>query len=164
MEKTKLLNSAPELRVERWIDSAGEDRAPLTLNELGADLKVIYCFQHWCPGCHSSGFPTLTRLVNALEPHGVGFAVVQTVFEGFEENTFDRLRETQKRYGLQIPFGHDVVDGQYPTIMQDYKTQGTPWFILIDANREVVFSDFRLDGDRLIGSFRDHVSATVAGE
>jgi len=144
-----MANKAHELRVERWIDGAGNDRAPVTLDELGTRLKVIYCFQHWCPGCHSTGFPTLQRLVHALAPEGVGFAVVQTVFEGFETNTFDRLRETQKRYDLKIPFGHDAPDGQYPTIMQDYQTGGTPWFIVIDADREVVFSGFHLDSDRL---------------
>ena len=142
--------TAPELRVEQWIDDVGEPMAPLTLDSLGTGLKVIYCFQHWCPGCHSAGFPTLQQLVSALEPHGVGFAVVQTVFEGFETNTFERLRETQKQYDLKIPFGHDANEGQLSTVMQDYQTQGTPWFVLINSEREVVFSDFHLDGERLI--------------
>ncbi len=143
-------NQAPELRVAKWIDGAGAARTPLTLDELGANLKVIYCFQHWCPGCHSAGFPTLQRLVPALKPHGVGFAVVQTVFEGFEENTFERLRDTQQRYQLDLPFGHDAVVGGVPTIMEDYRTRGTPWFIIIDATGDIVFSDFHLDADRLI--------------
>ncbi|WP_208753128.1 hypothetical protein [Bradyrhizobium genosp. SA-3] len=34
----------------------------------------------------------------------------QTVFEGSEANTFDRLRENQRRYGLHVPFGHAVAD------------------------------------------------------
>lgn len=143
-------NQAPELRVAQWIDGAGNSMTPLTLEQLGTNLKVIYCFQHWCPGCHSAGFPTLKRLVHLLEPHAVGFAVVQTVFEGFEQNTFERLRETQQRYDLDLPFGHDVVEGRYPTIMEDYQTRGTPWFILIDAKGAIVFSDFHLDADRLI--------------
>ena len=143
-------NHAPELRVAQWIDAAGESMPPLTLAQLGTNLKVIYCFQHWCPGCHSAGFPTLQRLVPALEPLGAGFAVVQTVFEGFEENTFDRLRETQLRYQLDLPFGHDAIAGRHPTIMQDYQTRGTPWFILINLEGEIIFSDFTLNADRLI--------------
>ncbi|HPF28120.1 MAG TPA: TlpA family protein disulfide reductase [Steroidobacteraceae bacterium] len=141
---------APELRVARWIDGDGSPRAPLTLAELGTSVKVLYCFQHWCQGCHSVGFPTLLRLVPALEPRGVGFAVVQTVFEGFEENTFERLRETQARYQLHLPFGHDAVPEQQPTVMEDYQTGGTPWFILIDPTGELLFSDFHVDADRLI--------------
>ena len=57
---------APELRVPYWIDGDGHERAPLTLAELGDGYKVIYCFQHWCPGCHSRGFPTLKKLVKEL--------------------------------------------------------------------------------------------------
>ncbi len=147
---------APELRVPQWIDAQGLARAPLTLAELGDGFKVIYCFQHWCAGCHSHGFPALVKLVGALSgaDFGFGFAVVQTVFEGAEANTFDRLRETQLRYGLQLPFGHDPPAGShgamFPTVMQDYGTGGTPWFIVISPAGEVVFSDFQLDADRLI--------------
>ena len=140
----------PELRVAKWIDGAGDTRAPLKLDELGSNLKILYCFQHWCQGCHSAGFPTLQRLVSALKPHGVGFAVVQTVFEGFEQNTFERLRETQLRYELDLPFGHDAVAGETPTIMEDYHTGGTPWFIVIDRTGNIVFNDFHLDAERLI--------------
>ena len=149
---------ASELRVPQWIDAQGLTRAPLTLAELGAGFKVIYCFQHWCAGCHSHGFPTLVKLVGALSgaDHGCGcrFAVVQTVFEGFEVNTFDRLRETQLRYGLKLPFGHDQPAASQgtgvSTVMQDYGTGGTPWFIVINPAGEVVFCDFQLDVVRLI--------------
>jgi hypothetical protein len=148
---------APELRVAQWIDAQGQARAPLTLAALGDGFKVIYCFQHWCAGCHSHGFPALVKLVGALSGPDIdfGFAVVQTVFEGAEANTFERLRETQLRYGLELPFGHDspaASDGaaMVPTVMQDYGTGGTPWFIVISPAGEVVFSDFQLDAERLI--------------
>ena len=147
-ESTSFL--APELRVDHWIDADGEPRAPLKLADLGDGFKVIYCFQHWCPGCHSDGFPTLRRLVDKLSSRGFGFAVVQTVFEGADVNTEQRLRETQLRYDLAIPFGHDAAVGRYPSVMSDYQTHGTPWFIVIDPNGNVIFSDFRLDGDSLI--------------
>ncbi len=151
---------APELRVAQWIDAQGQARAPLTLAQLGDGFKVIYCFQHWCAGCHSHGFPALVKLVGALSGEdfgfGFGFAVVQTVFEGAEANTFERLRETQLRYGLELPFGHDPPAASHgaviPTVMQDYGTGGTPWFIVINPAGEVVFSDFQLDADRLIDS------------
>jgi len=141
---------APELRVAHWIDGEGNPRAPLKLADLGPGHKVIYCFQHWCPGCHASGFPTLKRLVEALDGKGVGFAVVQTVFEGAEENTVERLRETQTRYSLKIPFGHDGGVGEQPSIMSDYRTGGTPWFIVIDPSGQVIHSNFRVDAEAVI--------------
>ena len=85
-------------------------------------------FQHWCPGCHSHGFPTPQKLIKALGDRGFAFAAVQTVFEGAESNTFERLRETQLRYGLNIPFGHDPAIGRASSLMADYGTRGTPWF------------------------------------
>ena len=58
--------NTPELRVAQWIDAHGLAWAPLRLAELGDGFKVIRCFQHWCAGCHSSGFPALVKLVGAL--------------------------------------------------------------------------------------------------
>ena len=141
---------APELRVPYWIDEEGNPREPLKLSDLGTGYKVLYCFQHWCPGCHATGFPTLKRLIDALRGRGFGFAVVQTVFEGAEENTPQRLQETQSRYSLEVPFGHDTGEGDQPTIMADYRTGGTPWFIVIDPSGRIIHSDFRVDADAVI--------------
>lgn len=154
---------APELRVPYWIDGKGQKRAPLKLAELGSGYKIIYCFQAWCPGCHSRGFPTLKKLVESLSDKGFGIAVVQTVFEGEAENTRDKLREVQKKYDLRIPFGHDPKDGTYPSVMEDYRSGGTPSFILIDPKGEVIFNDFGLDTDKLINTHSgDDASVSAA--
>lgn len=153
MSRSQCIQQAPELRVPLWIDGQGRSLAPLKLSDLGEGFKVIFCFQHWCPGCHSHGFPTLQRLVKALSSHGFSFAAVQTVFEGAETNTFERLRETQLRYGLDIPFGHDPSLGQGSSLMKDFDTQGTPWFLVIDPLGEILLSDFQLDERSLIGAF-----------
>lgn len=151
---------APELRVSYWIDGQGNRIDPVSLADLGDGYKIIYCFQHWCPGCHSRGFPTLKRLVDELSDKGFGFAIVQTVFEGAEQNTAEKLRETQLHYGLDLPFGHDLPPAgeRYPTVMEDYRSAGTPWFIVIDPRGEVIFNDFRLDADRLIAALEDEQS------
>ncbi len=93
--------------------------------------------------------------MDELSDKGFGFAVVQTVFEGAETNTSERLRETQLRYALKLPFGHDPApEGEnYPTVMADYHTRGTPWFIVINPQGEVFFNDFRLDADRFLTAF-----------
>lgn len=151
MQRSATTNvQAPELRVQHWIDGEGQPRAPLKLADLGSGYKVIYCFQHWCPGCHTSGFPVLQKLVDTLSTRGVGFAVVQTVFEGAEVNTPDRLRETQLRYRLKVPFGHDVAVDRFPIVMRDFHTGGTPWFIVIDPAGCIVHSDFHIDVNRVI--------------
>jgi hypothetical protein len=94
----------------------------------------------------------LKKLHAALKDKNFGFAVVQTVFEGDEHNTSDKLREMQVKYELPIPFGHDPTDGRYPTVMEDYRTAGTPWFIVIAPSGEVIYNDFRLDADRFLAA------------
>lgn len=143
---------APELRVERWIGKAGEALdSPLRLSDLGTGMKVLFAFQHWCSGCHSHGFPTLQRLHSTLSVRGVGFAAIQTVFEGEHENTFVKLRQNQLAYGLPIAFGHDPIGAgsRSPSFMEDYRTRGTPWFAVIDGDGRLLFSDFHLDADGL---------------
>lgn len=143
---------APELRVQKWIGEDGGSIAPLKLLDVGIGPKILFAFQHWCHGCHLHGFPTLQRLHDTLSSKGVGFAVIQTVFEGAHENTFDKLRVNQVRYGLPIAFGHDEppAGATLPTFMEDYRTRGTPWFTVMDAGGHIVFSDFHLDADQLV--------------
>ena len=120
---------APELRVQRWIgEDGGISVAPLKLSDLGTGPKILFAFQHWCRGCHAHGFPTLQRLHGALSSKGVGFAVIQTVFEGAHEITFDKLRVNQLKYELPVPYGHDEppTGATLPTFMEDYRTRGTP--------------------------------------
>ena len=144
---------APELRVQKWISAdGGSVVVPLKLSDVGTGPKILFAFQHWCNGCHLHGFPTLQRLHGALSSKGVGFAVIQTVFEGAQENTFEKLRVNQLKYELPVPFGQDDPPdgGTLPTFMEDYSTRGTPWFSVIDAAGRIAFSDFHLDADRLV--------------
>lgn len=155
MALSELHNKAQELRVNDWIDADGRPMdKPIRLADLGTGYKVIFCFQDWCAGCHSHGFPTLKLLKEALTDKGFGFAVIQTVFEGAEANTFDKLRLNQERYGLAIPFGHDQPpEGEhYSTFMADYHSGGTPWFTIIDPEGDIVYADFRLDARRLLAA------------
>ena len=152
MQFGEIHKTAPELRVSEWIDEDGNARGPLQLSDLGDGYKIIFCFQHWCPGCHSRGFPTLKYLSDNLRDKGFGFAVIQTVFEGSDVNTIDKLHVNQEQYGLKMPFGQDVTaDGEdYPSFMADYRSAGTPWFTVIDPQGKVVSADFRIDARRFI--------------
>ena len=139
---------APELEVTQWIDANGHPTDPIRLSDFKDKFKVVYCFQAWCPGCHSNGFPALKEMVDKLSGNDkIVFLVIQTVFEGHDENTYDKLAITQKQYGLKIPFGHDAGDGDtghISKVMMNFGTGGTPWFILIDQQDTVVFADFNL--------------------
>lgn len=155
MQFGSLNRPAHELRVGAWIDADGNPmEKPLKLADLGVGYKIIYCFQHWCQGCHSRGFPTLKYLDDNLKDKGFNFAVIQTVFEGSEVNTFDKLRVNQEQYSLKIPFGHDVAsEGErHPSFMEDYASGGTPWFTVIDPHGDVVYADFRIDPARFMNA------------
>ena len=144
---------APEFDVKDWVDANGNKTEPIKLSDLNGKFKVVYCFQSWCPGCHSVGLPNLQKMVKALEGNEkVVFLAVQTVFEGHEANTYEKMVETQKKYDLKIPFGHDAGDDgkSRSNIMTNYKTGGTPWFILVDQYNNVVFADFHLNVDAAI--------------
>lgn len=73
---------APDLGVTRWVDASGQLLAEFDLAQTPGRYKLLFCFQHACSGCHSSGFPALKRVVEALgDTDIVSIAVVQTVFE-----------------------------------------------------------------------------------
>ena len=148
-DNTKVFK-APELNVIQWIDADGRKTETIKLSDYKGKFKIVYCFQSWCPGCHSKGLPDLKKMVNALKDNdAITFLAVQTVFEGYDSNTFEKMVETQKKYELEIPFGHDAGDDgkSRSNIMTNYQTGGTPWFLFIDTHDNVVFSDFHLDPD-----------------
>ena len=144
----------PELNVPIWIDEEGNDREPIALSDYEGKFKVIYCFQAWCPGCHSRGLPSLQKMTAALKDSDkVAFFAIQTVFEGRGANTLDRMKEIQKEYDLKIPFGHDTGEEtkrKRSIVMQNYRTGGTPWFIFINEEGTVVFNDYHLDTEKAI--------------
>jgi hypothetical protein len=97
-------------------------------------------------------------LAAELRDKGVGLAAIQTVFEGLDVNTFDRLRKNQQRYELRVPFGHAVGNpasaGAVPAIMEAYRSGGTPWFVVIAPDGRVIIDGFRIDAESLIQTLR----------
>ena len=155
---------APELNVEYWIGGNGEP-ADFSIAASAGKWVFLKCFQNWCPGCHSSGFPTLKAFADEFHDHPkVAIAAIQTVFEGFRTNTREAVRELQLRYDLPIVMGHDpggqtAEDGDHrPQTMVQYRTGGTPWIILIDPTGTVVFNDFRINRTRLIEFIHEQVA------
>lgn len=137
---------APELGVDTWFNvPVGKSRVELA--DYAGQCIYLYCFQSWCPGCHSHGFPTMLRMMElfADEPK-LSFLTVQTVFEGFGTNTLEAAREVARKYSLDIPVGHDPgPDSSGSVLMPRYRTGGTPWTIVIDSAGKVRFNGFQAD-------------------
>ncbi len=149
---------APEIQAQ-WIDANGEPGS-FSIAEQRRRFIYLYFFQAWCDGCHRYGFPALQQLLAEFGDHpDIRFAAVQTVFEGFEENTPGKVAELQQQYGLTIPMGHDAGDPNghpHSAIMQHYRTGGTPWVVIIDPNRKVLYNDFHVDPQATANYFRKH--------
>ena len=85
--------------------------------------------------------------------------IVQTVFEGFGTNTTDAAKKIVKRYNLEsIPVGQSGTKKVESKIMEDYKTRGTPWTIIIGRDGKVKYNDFHIKPEtakKLVKSLRD---------
>jgi len=158
---------APALQVDEWTGADGKKLDAPRLVDHRGKLIYLYCFQSWCPGCHSSGFPALAKLSDTFKDNeNIVFLAVQTVFEGHAVNTAAKIPEIRKKYGLQIPIGHDPgtkASGNVSTVMRSYRTGGTPWTILIDPEGTVIFNHFHIDTDRAIHDIRQLLEKAGTG-
>lgn len=137
---------APNWDIAYWIDGQGAE-TQVNLSDYNNKVVYLLAFQSWCPGCHSKGFPTLKAIKDKYkDQQDVEFLVVQTVFEGHGSNTVEKLKSTQKKYELDIPFGHDPgTHSTYPDLMTKYQTGGTPWVIIIDKEGVIRYSHFHIE-------------------
>ena len=94
------------------------------------------------------GFPTLQKLTQAFKNvDQVKFFAVQTVFEGYDYNSQDKLRKNQLEWDLKIPMAHAAGNPQtheIPEIMRRYRSGGTPWKVVIDPQGKVVYNHFHI--------------------
>jgi len=152
---------APELNAQFWLDGSGE-KSEFSMTAQRGKWVYLKCWQSWCPGCHSHGFPTLQKITDAFAGDDrVITLAVQTVFEGHETNTAEKVRETQERYDLDIFMGHDpgkANESGYPNTMLSYRTGGTPWQVLIAPDGTVVFDGFRVDPEKLISVVKEQLA------
>jgi len=152
---------APEISLDYWIDGDGKN-SEFSVRKARGKWVFLKFFQNWCPGCHSSGFPTLKAFCDAFYGHPkVEIAAVQTVFEGFKTNDQAAVRELQLRYDIPATMGHDAGDqeARIPALtMINYRTRGTPWLVLINPDGIVVYNNFHVDKQKLI----EYVKGAVA--
>ncbi len=162
---------APPLHADNWINLP-EGEAGLIVEEgaPGIDLKkyrgkviVLKFFQSWCEACQKRSFPKLQKLVEHYEGNDkVQFIAVQTVFEGLADNTAAKLQPTADKFGLKIPFGHSVKLPNIPNVNMDYKTGGTPWWIVINKDGIVEFNGHYIDFDKAIINLDELIAASAS--
>ncbi len=145
---------APDWEVSHW-HQLPNGLESLNVGDYRGKVLYLYFFQSWCPGCHTSGFPTLVTLQREFaDKDDVAFVVIQTTFEGHDENRADKLQPTAERYNLNIPFGQSAGEFGTPEIMQRYRTGGTPWVVMVDKEGKVVFNDFHVDPEAASAAIR----------
>lgn len=146
--------SAPDWKVSQW-HQLPEGKKSLSPADYKGKVLYLYFFQSWCPGCHSSGFPTLKKVKQhfANDPN-VEFVVIQTTFEGHSTNNASRLSETAKRYSLDIPFGQSAGNSGTPDIMRKYRSRGTPWTVIIDPDGKVRYNHFHIKPNQAISMIK----------
>lgn len=127
-----------------WIQLP-EGKKDLNPADFKGKVLYLYCFQSWCPGCHSSGFPTLKKVSDHYQgKDDVAFVSIQTVFEGFSTNTPAKVPDMAKRYGFSFPMGHSGSPSKRSQVMNGYRTGGTPWVIIIDKEGIVRYNAFHI--------------------
>jgi len=138
---------APAWGVNKWINLP-DGKQSISLADYRGKALYLYFFQATCPGCHSHGFPTLVELLKRYKGNpDVEFVAIQTVFEGYQANTFANAKSVAQRYHLSIPVGHSGGSGKRSPLMARYRSQGTPWTTIIDRNGKILFSDFFVSPD-----------------
>ncbi len=143
---------APAWNIDQW-HNLPDGISSLDVDDFRGQVLYLFCFQSWCPGCHSHGFPTLQEVQqNYADNADVAFVAVQTVFEGFHTNTVDKAWDTVADYDLDLPVAHDQGEGDRPSpLMAKYRTGGTPWTIIIDRQGVVRFNGFGIKSEQAIG-------------
>jgi len=124
----------------------------LEIDDFEGKTVYLYCFQSWCPGCHSHGFPTLKKVREHYAGNdNIAFIAVQTVFEGFSSNQHDRgIAIVTEKFGLDIPVGHSGTPETPSKLMHNYRTRGTPWTLIIGPDRVLHYGDFHIQPNEAI--------------
>lgn len=144
---------APLLEVDTWIQlPEGKDRVEIT--DYPGKIVVLLFFQHWCRASQERELPVLKNLVEHYKGNdGIVFLAVQTTFEGFLENSSDKLAVTAKKFGLGIPFGHSPKLAGVPSVSLSYQPGGTPWWVIIDRQGKVEYNGFILNEEEAVKGF-----------
>ena len=144
---------APLLYISTW-HQLPEGKELVELTDYKDKIVVMLFFQHWCKSSQEISLPILKNLVSKYEGNdGIVFLAIQTAFEGFLDNTPDKLAVTAEKFGLKIPFGHNIKAPEFPGISGTYKPRGTPWWVIVDRQGIVEYNGTILNEEEAIKNF-----------
>jgi thiol-disulfide isomerase/thioredoxin len=138
-------HTAPAWDVEQW-HQVPHGRTTFGLEDVRGKVIYLYAFQSWCPGCNQYGFPLLRKVQDHYQNDTrVAVIAVQTVFEGYAVNTFERAIDKAREFGIRGPVGHTEGRRGIPHFMERYQTGGTPWCIVIDQQGVVRYNNYHIN-------------------
>lgn len=148
-ERGILGKPAPAWSVDQWLNLPTANKKTIDVEDFRGKVLYLFCFQSWCPGCHSSGIPTLQKVMPRFKDNdNVAFVAIQTVFEGFASNTLEHAKQVAQEYKLTMPVGQSGEPGKRSQVMARYRTGGTPWVVIIDRDGVVRYNDFHVSVDQ----------------
>jgi thiol-disulfide isomerase/thioredoxin len=141
---------APLINISTWYQLP-EGKKELEITDYKGKVIVMLFFQHWCKASQERELPVLKNLVERYKGNDeIVFLAIQTAFEGFLDNTPDKLKVTAEKFDLDIPFGHNIKAPEFPGISGAYKPRGTPWWVIIDREGIVEYNGSILNEEEAI--------------
>ncbi|MFT4535353.1 MAG: thiol-disulfide isomerase/thioredoxin [Saprospiraceae bacterium] len=121
------------------LESIFGEEIPTIESYIGKPLLILI-FGLGCPGCLGRAIPYANRIVfeKGGEMEVIG---IHTNFEGLDF-TKEKFAEAKTEFLIRFPF---YKDKNYDTTFLNYGAGGTPHWILIDENGDVVYSIFGSD-------------------
>ena len=121
------------------LESIFEYEVPAVKEFQGKPLLILI-FSLGCPGCLGRAIPYANRIVyeNAEQINVIG---IHTNFEGLDIDN-EKFYAAKEEFYLKFPFYKDF---NYDTTFLNYGAGGTPHWILVNEEREVVYSIFGSD-------------------
>jgi hypothetical protein len=150
-KKVGLLDApAPAWAVGAW-RNLPEGKTALEAADLKGKVVVLLCFEAGKAPSHKHGFPVLKKLVEHYQgKDDVAFVAVQTAVEDFPKNTEEKAWACAEKVGLKIPFGHSGEEGKKPALVEVYKVQALPWFVIIDKEGTIRLSQARVEVEEAV--------------
>ena len=119
---------APLINISTW-HQLPEGKKELELTDYQGKVIVMLFFQHWCKASQERELPVLKNLVERYKGNDeIVFLAIQTAFEGFLDNTPDKLRVTAKKFALDIPLRSQH---QGPRVSRHQRRLQTSWHSLV---------------------------------
>ncbi|WP_394972870.1 peroxiredoxin family protein [uncultured Croceitalea sp.] len=131
-------------KLPEWsLESLFDEKVPLLKDFRGKPLLILF-FYMGCPGCKGRAIPYANRLV--YEKTNINVVGIHTRFEG-RTYSDEELRSAKDEFHIRFPYYRDVHPATTFTL---YEAGGTPHWILLDKDGNIVQSIFGSDPNKAL--------------